>query len=50
MWQPRLRSILTVMNPTALHHSAATAHFDDLARSPERRVPRRRVRRILRLA
>ena len=41
---------MTVMNPTALHHSAATAHFDDLARVAERRAPRRRLRRILRLA
>jgi hypothetical protein len=38
------------MNPTALHHSAATEHFDDLARTAGRRVPRRRLRRILRPA
>ena len=38
------------MNPTALHHSAATAHFDDLARTARRRAPRRRLRHILRPA
>jgi hypothetical protein len=38
------------MNPTALHHTAAGAHFDDLARAAARRVPRRRLRRILRPA
>jgi hypothetical protein len=38
------------MNPTPLHHSAASAHFEDLARSASRRMPRRRLRHILRPA
>ena len=38
------------MNPTALHHTAAAAHFDDLARNARRRAPRLRLRRALRLA
>jgi hypothetical protein len=38
------------MNPTALHHSAATAHFDDMARIARRRAPRLRLRRVLRPA
>ena len=38
------------MNPTALHHSAATAHFDELARTAKRRKPRMRLRTVLRPA
>ena len=38
------------MNPTALHHTAANAHFDDLARTARRRMSRLRFRRILRPA
>ena len=32
------------MTSTALHHMAATAHFDDLARTAKRRTPRPRLR------
>ena len=38
------------MNPTALHHTAATEHFDDLARVARRRGPRLRLRRVIGLA
>ena len=49
MWRPGLSRRVHAMNPE-LHHIAALARYEDLARVAAVRRPRRRVRRLLKRA